>query len=391
MKIAYLTWHDPRDVRHWSGTHSFMFDALTRHAGEVIPIGPFATPAPYRALELLLNAWHRGPAAQSPRKYRLGYSLLAAAAYGRVARRRLVTTACDVVFAPAAAREAIFSCGRTPFVFLNDAIFSQVVAFYPRFMNHARLTLWEAEQTERLCVRRAAAAIFSSRWASDAAAARYEVCSEKLHAIPFGANLQNAPASIIPKSLPVDRPLRLLLVGKEWLRKGIDTALEAVRIARERGCDITLTVLGCKDAPAVDKPPWLRMIPWLSKADASGNHAYRDLLLESDLFILPARAECWGIVLNEAAAFGIPALASDSGGIPELVVDGVSGFIHPVSGAPQVYADSIVRLMKSPALFTQLSAGARREFDTRLNWDAWARCATAVLETAASKSAHPTA
>ena len=148
MKVAYLTWHDPRDVRHWSGTHAFMFEALESRM-ELTAIGPFHTPAYYRALELLLNAWHAGPARRQPHKYRLGYSLFAARVYSGVARRRIAASGCDLVFAPTAAREAVFACGKRPLVYLNDAIFPQVAATYVRFSNHARLTYWEAEEVER--------------------------------------------------------------------------------------------------------------------------------------------------------------------------------------------------------------------------------------------------
>src|SRR5713101_3339896 len=39
-RIAYLTSNDPQDRRSWSGTHYFMAQALQRHCGDLIPIGP---------------------------------------------------------------------------------------------------------------------------------------------------------------------------------------------------------------------------------------------------------------------------------------------------------------------------------------------------------------
>ena len=235
MRVAYLTWHDPRDVRHWSGTHSFMFGALASRVEEVVAIGPFQTPSFYRIVELLLNAWHRGPGARSRGKYRLGFSLFAALAYSLPARRRLRRSRCDVIFAPTAAREVIFSAGETPFVYLNDAIFPQVAALYPRFQDYAALTYREAEYLERSCMRRAAASVFSSQWAADAAALQYGG-REKIKVIPFGANLEHPPSGFISRDIS-GRSFRLLVVGKEWLRKGVDLAVESVRLARTRGAD----------------------------------------------------------------------------------------------------------------------------------------------------------
>ena len=47
----------------------------------------------------------------------------------------------------------------------------------------------------------------------------------------------------------------------------------------------------------------------------------------SDLFILPSEAESFGLAALEAMAAGVPVIATNAGGLPELVESGVSGFL----------------------------------------------------------------
>jgi len=126
-------------------------------------------------------------------------------------------------------------------------------------------------------------------------------------------------------------------------------------------------VLGCKPPSAV--PPWLEVIPWLSKSEVNGHNAYAELLQQSDIFILPTRADCTPIVLNEAAAFGLPVLTSDVGGVRDLVEDG--GVVHSAAATAGDYAASLGRLIETPGLYEKFSAASRRLYDERLNWASW--------------------
>ena len=70
-------------------------------------------------------------------------------------------------------------------------------------------------------------------------------------------------------------------------------------------------------------------------------------LLISDLFLLPSETESFGLAALEALAAGVPVVASDSGGIPEVVDHGKSGFLAPVGDVQQM-AKYALRLLKNP-------------------------------------------
>jgi L-malate glycosyltransferase len=90
-----------------------------------------------------------------------------------------------------------------------------------------------------------------------------------------------------------------------------------------------------------------------------GKHAtVEELLPCADLFLLPSASESFGLAALEAMACGAPVVASDVGGLPELVEDGVTGFLLPVGDIAQM-AEAGVRVLRDDALAKRLSEAAR--------------------------------
>ena len=67
----------------------------------------------------------------------------------------------------------------------------------------------------------------------------------------------------------------------------------------------------------------------------------------SDLFLLPSETESFGLAALEAMASGVPVIASNTGGLPEVIEHGVSGFLHEV-GDTQAMAKSALDILGSP-------------------------------------------
>jgi glycosyltransferase involved in cell wall biosynthesis len=92
----------------------------------------------------------------------------------------------------------------------------------------------------------------------------------------------------------------------------------------------------------------------------------------SDFFILPTRAEAFGIVFAESAAYGLPVMASDTGGVLEAV-RGEWGITPPPGAPASVYADWAVKVFRDRAEYKRLSSLARTSYETDLNWPAFCR------------------
>lgn len=84
-----------------------------------------------------------------------------------------------------------------------------------------------------------------------------------------------------------------------------------------------------------------------------------ELLPQADVFLLPSRQESFGLVALEAMSAGVPVVASNVGGLPEVVVDGQTGFLHEPDDE-EGQARSVLRLIENHGVRTRMSRAARR-------------------------------
>ncbi|WP_089416328.1 glycosyltransferase family 4 protein [Vitreoscilla filiformis] len=157
--------------------------------------------------------------------------------------------------------------------------------------------------------------------------------------------------------------LRLGLIGRLEEVKGQDVALEALaRLPADRPVQLQLV--------GADSTAWaahLRtQVQRLGLADRVQFLGQRSdvaaLLTQMDAVLAPSRREALSLTLVEAAAAGRPAIASHVGGIPEVVRDGVSGWLVPPDDPPAL-AQAIARLAALPAPErAAMGAAARRHY-----------------------------
>lgn len=94
-----------------------------------------------------------------------------------------------------------------------------------------------------------------------------------------------------------------------------------------------------------------------------------ELLPQADVFFLPSDYESFGLSALEAMACGVPVVASNTGGLPEVVEDGICGFLH-TPGNVEAMAQSIRKLISDDQLAGKMGAAARERASSKFRREA---------------------
>ncbi len=207
----------------------------------------------------------------------------------------------------------------------------------------------------------AAGAIVSfSSWAADSVVGDYRVPEHKVRVVRPGVDLARfRPANDRRANA---RP-RVLFVGGDFSRKGGEDLLEAMK---SLGDEAELDVVTGVRPPSIPTASPTRVHLGLNHASDELFELYR----QADIFVLPAMGECYGHVICEAMASGLPVVATKVGAIPEIVEDGVSGLLVPPN-SPSELADALQTLARQPDLRRSMGERglqlAHRDHDARRN------------------------
>jgi len=161
---------------------------------------------------------------------------------------------------------------------------------------------------------------------------------------------------------------RVLFVGRLVAVKGVRLLIEAVGQLRRSHPDLKLTIVGdgSERAALEALTSELGLTDLVTFAGYRPQHAVADILRDTDMLVLPSFAEGVPIVLMEAMASRLPVIASQVAGVPELVEDGVTGFLVP-PGDQVALANRLDALLSQPRLAAEMGKSGRikveRDFD----------------------------
>ena len=190
-----------------------------------------------------------------------------------------------------------------------------------------------------------------------------------------GSERRNGNAPVAHK---VTDKFKILFVGRHIERKGICYLIEAAKyLPRDKfeirivGVgDLTEKLKGLAQQASAAAPEGAEIIFTGKLSPEALTSEYKT----ANVFTLPAivdskgDTEGLGVVLIEAMELGLPVVASDVGGIPDVVVDGESGILVPEKD-PQALANAFKRLEAEPALVQKLLDGAQERIRKCFTWD----------------------
>ncbi|MFN3309580.1 MAG: glycosyltransferase, partial [Anaerolineales bacterium] len=154
-------------------------------------------------------------------------------------------------------------------------------------------------------------------------------------------------------------PVRLVTLGRLVLEKSQSVMVKAVYEMAMRNLSASLTIIG--SGPL--EPSLSRLIHQLNLADSVFLLGFQEnpyeWLAQADFFILTSLWESLSLALMEAMALGLPAIATATGGTPELITHLENGYLIPPN-SPQALADAVEYLSYHPDVAHQMGEKAQK-------------------------------
>ena len=265
---------------------------------------------------------------------------------GLLARHRSVVMHLHVASRASFWRKSVFMaigmCARCPVIFhLHGGGFAR---FYEAECGAAGRCLVRFFLDRAACV-----IVLSERWRAWIAGVTQ---NERIVCVPNPA--ARAQARPQPRGDPI-----VLFVGRVEQGKGIFDLLDAVRALRASIPGVRLVCAGAGDLESVARyarrlgiGQAISLTGWIGPAEK------QSWMRRAAVFVLPSYAEGLPVSLLEAMAAGVPVVASRVGGIPDVVTDGVHGFLFTPGDSVELERQ-LRRLLLDPDLGKRLAAAAR--------------------------------
>jgi len=195
----------------------------------------------------------------------------------------------------------------------------------------------------------------------------YNIPEEKVHTIPIGEH-EVAPFKKYERANLKEDGNLILFFGRIWEYKGLKYLIKAEPLIVKQISNAKIVIAGAGEE-------FEKYEEMMVNRDNFLVHNYRipykegaELLQRCSLVVLPYIEASQSGVIPTAYGFKKPVVVTDVGSIPEIVDDGVTGFIVPPRNS-EALADAIVKLLKDEKLRRQMGENAYKKLKTDLSWN----------------------
>jgi len=288
----------------------------------------------------------------------------------------------DIVFSMTPS-PLVFYRGTAPCVFRTDTTFIGMNDQGANYLKHGRFMLAQMTWQEKRAFSKCQIIITHSDWSGHIINKIYNIPRQKIavFANPAPLTIEDMRHKTIHKKKADLDILRLLVVGREYHRKGIDIAIDIVRIINKNGIKAMLDIIGMNG----DNGPYYKFHGHFQKNDHNQLNQYLKFFDKAHFLVHPARFEASALVTSEAAAFGTPTITNATGGMETTVKDNVSGIVLPQGSRAVAYAKIIINQIKDFKKYQNLCDATFDRYKKELNWGVMDKHFNKIINSAANR------
>lgn len=259
-----------------------------------------------------------------------------------------------------------------PIYYRSDAIVHIFINYY--IFNVPNFLQKEARHIEELALKKCTNFFVPSQWIIDGIIKnKIPINLKKVIFVESGANLDDETIVYTPRIYDISRPLNMLFVGYNIMRKGFDVAYDTVNILNDKyGVKANLIVMGGKPDDSFLNNGRVIYLGNKDKNNPKDYNEFYQAFTNADIFLFPTKAECHGIVNCEAAAYALPIFSYITGGVPSYVLDDINGRLLPLNKNGEDFAEAIYSALISNKM-PEYSKNSRKLYEERFNWNKWGK------------------
>lgn len=232
-----------------------------------------------------------------------------------------------------------FLAQRLPTIHVSDATVPLMRDYYAEFSHLPKVLADTAWQLDSTSVLRSHACLFATEWAARSAIRDDGADPSRVHAVPWGANIDLKQVCSANPAVPVDI-CHLVFIGVDWERKGGAIAVAAAMRLEATGHAVKLHIIGA--TPRLQQEADLIIVHgFINKGTEEGRLQFDRIMRQAAFLFVPTRQDCFGMVFPEANSYGVPVIATQTGGVPDVVREGINGHLLAIDATADEYADLI--------------------------------------------------
>jgi len=355
-KINFITAYAPEDRGGgWNGVNAHLYEGLRRRF-EVVYVGPI-NPGPCRAARLISRF---KKLCGLPREF-YHYS-----------RRRLdrISRRVQAQADPGAAFD--FHHGAAPWSACTsprpyggyiDASFDTYISLYHHRPAFAKADIRRICSQEAQWLAKAAAVFCASEWTLGQTVGAYGLPEQNFRVAGIGGNAAIPPAAGTPRGLD------FVFIAWDFARKGGLLCAEAFSQVHKVCPQATLTIVSQRPPDSVLQLPGVRYVGLLHKSNPEEARRFEEILGSAFAIVHPTTMDTIAQILIDVAYHGCPAVASNTFAIPEVVKDGVTGFLVTPPLTAAAFAERMLQLCRDRQGYLRMRDSARSFSTETLTWE----------------------